>query len=93
MFGWGDIPHPEVKGANNWLASNRICINADKTIHMIFSYIKQLHLTNIKTDIATIEETNSIKFLGIVLDKNLTFKTDINVIARKTTKSVGILFK
>ena len=60
---------------------------------MIFSYRKQLHLTNIKIGSATIEETNYFKFLGIIFDKHLTFKHHVDVIARKISKSVGLLFK
>ena len=60
---------------------------------MIFSYRKRLHLTNIKIGSATIEETNNIKFLGIIFDKHLTLKHHVDVIARKISKSVGILFK
>ena len=59
---------------------------------MILSYRKLLHL-HIKIRSATIEETNNIKFLGIIFDKHLTFKHHVDVIARKISKSVGILFK
>ena len=54
---------------------------------------KLLHLTNTKIGSATIEETNNIKFLGIIFDKHLTFKHRVDVIARKISKPVGILFK
>ena len=60
---------------------------------MIFSYRKLLHLTNIKIESATIEDTNNIKFLGIIFDKHLTFKNHIDVIPLKISKSVGILLK
>ena len=83
----------ELNKVNNWLTSNRICINADKTKYMIFSFRKLFHLTNIKIGSATIEETNNIKFLGIIFDKRLTLKYHGDVIARKISKSVGILFK
>ena len=59
----------ELNNINNWLTSTRICINADKTKFMIFSTL--LHLTNIKIGSGAIEETNNIKFLGIVIDKHL----------------------
>ena len=52
----------ELNNVSNWLTSNGICINADKTKYMIFSYRKILHLTNIKIVSATIAETNNIKF-------------------------------
>ena len=53
----------------------------------------KVHLTNIKIGFATIEETNYIKLLGITFDKNLTFKNHVEVIARKISKYVGMLFK
>ena len=33
----------ELNNVNNWLTSNRICINADKTKYMIISHRKLLH--------------------------------------------------
>ena len=50
----------ELNNVNNWQTSNRICINADKTKYMFFSYRKQLHLSNTEIGSATIEETNSV---------------------------------
>ena len=81
----------ELNNVNNWLTSNRICINADKTKYMI-PCRKLFHLTNINIRFVTIEETNNIKFLGIIFDKHFTFKKHVDVIARKISKSVGILF-
>ena len=60
---------------------------------MIISYRKLLHLTKIRIESATIEETNNIKFLGIIFDKHLTIKHHLDVTARKISKSVGILFQ
>ena len=83
----------ELNNVNNWLTSNLICITADKTKYMIFSCRKRVHLTNMKILSATIEETNNIKFLGIIFVKHLTFKNHVDVIARKISQFVGILFK
>ena len=83
----------ELNNVNNWLTSNRTCINADKTKCMIFLYRKLFHLTNIKIGSATIEETNNIKFFVIIFDKHLTFKHHVDVIARTISKSLAILFK
>ena len=83
----------ELNNVNYWLTSDRICINADKTKHMIFSYEKQIHLTNIKIVSTTIGQTSNTKFLGIIFDKHITFKKRVDVIGRKISKSAGILFK
>ena len=55
---WGNMTltprdQHELNSVNNWLTSNRICINAEKTKYMI-SYRKLLHLTNITIGSATI---------------------------------------
>ena len=61
---------------------------------MIFSYRKQIHLTNVKFHLQLyIEETNNIEIYGIIFDKHLTFKNHADMIAQKISKSVGILFK
>ena len=67
----------ELSNVNNWLTSNRICVNVGKTKYMIFSSRTLLHLTNINIVSATIEETNDNKFLGIIFVKHLTFKNHV----------------
>ena len=86
------ILNHELDNVNNWLTSNCICINGNKTKYMTFSHSERLHLNNIKIVSATIEETNN-KFLGIIFDKYLAFKNHVDVIAKKISKSVCILFK
>ena len=41
----------ELNNVNNWLTSNRICINADKTKYMIFSYRNYYILLILKVDL------------------------------------------
>ena len=40
-----------------------------------------------------IKRENSLKFLGVVIDENLTCKTHIELVENKISKSVGILCK
>ena len=40
-----------------------------------------------------IAQTESIKFLGVLLDENLSWKTHIKYIENKISKNIGILFK
>lgn len=76
-----------------WLVSNRICINVEKTKYIIFSYKKKIELPLIKMGNARIHETDSTKFLGILFDKHLTFKNHVNYISTKIAGNVGIIFK
>ena len=38
-------------------------------------------------------QTESIKFLGVLLDENLSWKTHIKYIENKISKNIGILFR
>ena len=60
---------------------------------MVISHNKNIMLPIIKMGENLIEETDIIKFLGINIDNNLTFKNHINIISVKIAKSVGLLFK
>ena len=83
----------ELKKVNDWLISNKICINDDKTKYILFSYRKRINLPLIKIGNYKILETDSTKFLGIFIDKNLTFRDHSNYLRKKISKSIGILFK
>ena len=83
----------ELESINSWLNSNKIVINADKTKYINFAYRSSIQLDLIKIGGSRIKETESIKFLGVYLDKNLSFRSHINYISKKLSKSVGILNK
>jgi hypothetical protein len=83
----------ELQKVSMWLKANKICINIKKTKYILFSYRRNAHFPCIKIGDGLIEETNSAKFLGIIIDKNLTFKEHISYIGAKISKSIGILNK
>ena len=83
----------ELSKINNWLFQNRIKINAQKSNFISFSYRKPLQLNSLIIGTDTINEVQTTKFLGIILDQNLNFKSHINYIQSKLSRSVGILYK
>ena len=52
-----------------------------------------LVLPKLNINNSEIARTESIKFLSVLLDKNLSWKTHIKYIENKTSKNIGILFK
>ena len=58
-----------------------------------FSYRKSFQSRPLKLGDSFTQETYQTKFLGLVLDKNLTFKYHISYIESKVSRSVGVLFK
>ena len=83
----------ELNKINNWLISNKLCLNDEKTKYMLFSYRKQIQLPDIKIGNYKILQTECTKFLGIFIDNNLTFKNHISYIRQKISKSIGVLYK
>ena len=40
-----------------------------------------------------IDEVNSVKYLGILLDSQLTYKNQINALSKKVSRLIGVLYK
>ena len=83
----------ELNHINNWIAANKISINANKTKYILFNYKQNYELPLIKIGEFKIKEAKVMKFLGIHLDQHLTFHEHIAAITSKLSKSVGILYR
>ena len=79
----------------DWLQINRLSLNLNKTHFILFrrkrvriSLSTDLIINNVKIDM--IERT---KFLGVIIDQNLSFQSHINYIKGKVARGIGILYK
>ena len=85
----------ELHNFDLWLKSNKLSVNVEKTKYVIFKTSKKkinhnflLHYEN-----EILHQVNSIKFLGVYIDQNLTWKDHINHVSKKISKSSGIIHK
>ena len=84
----------ELKNVNTWLKLNKLSLNAQKTKLMIFHRKqKQVDEINVQINGTQIERVESFNFLGIMLDENLTWKSHIEMVAKKISKVTGILYR
>ena len=85
----------DLKNLSNWLKANKISLNIGKTELVLFtSSKKQLDCDlKIKLNRKRLYETDSVKYLGIQIDKRLTWKQQINHVALKLNKANTILSK
>ena len=76
---------------NRWLCLNRLSINLKKTKYMVISdnYVSGVHAIRMRTRI--VEKTDSIKFLGIILDDKLSFCNHVSHLAGKLSRAIGII--
>ena len=84
----------ELKKVNTWLKLNKLSLNAQKTKLMIFHRKqKRVDEINIQINGTQIERVESFNFLGIMLDENLTWKSHIEMVAKKISKVTGKLYR
>ena len=77
-----------------WLKSNKLSLNVNKTNFMVFTPKRKQHdVINLNIENHTINEVNQCKFLGVILDNNLSWKHHIQYVKSKISKVTGILYK
>ena len=88
------ILNNELIAVSDWFKANKLSLNIDKTNFIIFHpFQKPISKIDIKIDNLSITSVHSTKFLGIIIDENLTFKPHICKVASTISKPIGILHK
>ena len=79
----------------DWTAANKMSINfgRDKTYFILHTY-RNLNASdlNIQINNNNLENLDEAPFLGVVIDSKLKFSPHIEYVARKISKSIGIIF-
>lgn len=90
-----DILNEKLRKLDEWLRSNKLSINLEKTTFMLFkTKSKPCSLTKpVVFSQQKISKVSSTRFLGIVIDENLTWKAHIAHISKKIARSIGIIAK
>ena len=88
----------ELSKISNWFKANKLSLNTSKTKYSIFHPSSMKHRVPTELPVLKIDETHITrdsvtKFLGILLDENLDWKSQISNISSKISKSIGILYK
>ena len=87
----------ELNKINQWFISNKFSLNIKKqSVHFSINEVKGSYfpfLPKLEINNYEIKRAESIKFLGILLDENLTWKLHIKCIKNKIAKNSGLLFK
>ena len=78
-----------------WLQVNKLSINLKKTHFMIFRKrkVKLILKDKIIINDVNISQVEKTKFLGVIIDHNLTFINHMKFTKGKIAKSVGILYR
>ena len=83
----------ELKKLKIWFDINKLSLNVSKTKFIVFGNRKLHDEVTLKIDDVEIERVAENKFLGVIIDKKLNWKTHIKYIKSKISKSIAILHK
>ena len=85
----------DLKNLSNWLKANKIPLNVGKTGLVLFTSSKKQLACDLKIKLngKRLHETDSAKYLGIQIDKRLTWKQHINHVTIKLNKANAMLSK
>ena len=84
----------ELENISLWLKVNKLPLNVKRHILSYFREVKSpISHIEIKIDNQTINRVDKTKFLGVVIDSKLSWKTHISLVAGKLSKSIGMIVK
>ena len=93
----------ELQEVTNWFKANKLSVNARKTNYMLLGtrygnakYVESVPANRdiqVKLDDTNLQKVSSTKFLGVIIDENLTWKNHIDGISKTIARNVGVLNK
>ena len=86
----------QLNNVSTWLKANKLLISVKKTKRLVIFRPRQKTLPITRQIILgnnVLEQVENTKFLGVYIDQHLDWKTHVNFIAAKISKSVGLLYK
>ena len=92
------IVNSELKLVTEWFLANKLSLLAKKTKYVLFHKVTMcdslpLQLPAMTLSNIEIKRENSVKFLGVIIDENLTWKNHTEVVEIKISKNIGVLYK
>ncbi len=88
-----DLVSSELCKLKWWFDRNKLSLNLAKTKFMIFSNYKIDNKVNLQVDGVAIERVFENKFLGVIIDDKISWKSHIKYICSKLSRSISVLSK
>ena len=92
------LMNTELEKFNIWFKANKLSLNATKTKFTLFHKPSQmdnlpLKLPILKINNDKIERKDALKFLGVLIDENLSWKKHIKLLETKLSCAIGVLYR
>ena len=86
----------EIDKIENWITSNKLTINYNKSCSMIVSgNTKKIDTNEFNVSISgnVIVKSDYVKYLGVFLDDRLSWKIHIDKLSKKLSRAYGMVYK
>ena len=87
------IVNEELRKISTWLISNRLSVNVNKTACMLFSNTNTDMDSNIYINGAIVRKVSCVKFLGILIDDKVTWKSHCQNVHMSVSRNLGVIRK
>ena len=90
----GEVPQKvniELAKVLDWRIVNKLIVNLTKTNSRLFTNKREGRILNIKAHNTILEQKSECKFLGIIIDDDISWKAHINYISCKISKTIALL--
>ena len=82
----------ELKKIDHWVRANKLCINYSNSNFMLMNNHKNINFS-VSINHHPISKQSSLKYLGVLLDDELNWKSQTEKLVTQLSKSCGMLFK
>ena len=83
----------DINSLSAWCSNNKLMLNINKCHSMTISNLNQELNFDYSLDNNTLTSVESIRDLGVIIDKKLTFNKHIEEIVQATPKTLGFIFR
>ena len=89
------LANDELSNVNQWMRSNNLTLHPQKTLALYISPYSRKSSPNLTLtlDADQISISDTAKYLGLLVDDQLSFKNHIALLENKISRSVGIMYK
>ena len=90
-----EITSDQLNLVHEWLCANKLSLNIDKSNFVIFHPIqkKLIYTVTIAIRDKSLKQEGNKKYLGVIIDKNLNWKSHVSFLTKKIKRNIGALSK
>jgi len=87
-----EVINSELIVVSDWLLANRLSVNVGKSNFVVFKQKKKTQI-NVTLNGMTLEKKDTVKYLGILLDSQLSWQPQVSQVKRNISYGLGSLYK